>query len=143
MTVPRRGVAIKGRSRSLKVNYRTSHQIRRCSDELLPETLTEPDGNEDNRLGVTSVFEGAPPIIRAFADRAEEVEEVRSWIEGLKAAGVAATEIVVLVRTSALAATISPKISASVLPMHEAKGAEFRAVAVMALDQDRDMGRSW
>ncbi|MCC5972368.1 MAG: AAA family ATPase [Pararhodobacter sp.] len=81
------GVEIRGRSRSLKVNYRTSHQIRRYSDELLPETLVEPDGTEDNRLGVTSIFEGAAPEIRAFTSREDELDAVQAWITELFSQG--------------------------------------------------------
>lgn len=130
------GVEIRGRSRSLKVNYRTSHQIRRCSDELLPETLVEPDGSEDNRLGVTSVFEGAQPMIRSFATRAEEIDAINAWISGLRADGVSASDIAVLVRTDALCDQLQPILGVKVMLMHEAKGCEYHAVAVAALDQD-------
>jgi hypothetical protein len=130
------GVEVRGRSRSLKVNYRTSHQIRRCSDELLPETLVEPDGNEDNRLGVTSIFEGSQPVIGTFASRSEEIEEVRAWILELYAKGVAASEVMILVRTQDLVNQIAAMLDVKVMPMHDAKGAEYRAVAVLGLDQD-------
>jgi len=130
------GVEIRGRSRSLKVNYRTSHQIRCYSDDLLPETLVEPDGTEENRLGVTSVFNGAAPEVHSFNTRADEVAAVKKWLESLAQTGVPAEDIVCLVRTSHLVAEISPLVSVRVLPMHEAKGAEYRAVSVLALDQD-------
>ncbi|MCC1481759.1 3'-5' exonuclease [Roseibaca sp. Y0-43] len=130
------GVEIRGRSRSLKVNYRTSHQIRRCSDNLLPETLVEPDGSEENRLGVTSVFEGAVPRIGKFANRTDEIAALQAWIGKLQSQGVDAADIMVLVRTPALADALAPMIDAKIMPMHDAKGAEYRAVAVIALDQD-------
>ncbi|WP_412507546.1 3'-5' exonuclease [Roseovarius sp. SYSU LYC5161] len=130
------GVEIRGRSRSLKVNYRTSHQIRRYSDDLLPETLVEPDGTEDNRLGVTSVFDGAAPEVHGFDTRADEMEAVNAWLENLVQADVQNHDVVCLVRTSSLVADIAPMLPVKVIPMHEAKGAEYRAVAVLALDQD-------
>lgn len=130
------GVEIRGRSRSLKVNYRTSHQIRRYSDELLPETLVEPDGTEDNRLGVTSVFEGSAPEIRACSSREEEVTALQAWIDALFKQGFQASEVMILVRTDDLVSSIAPKVSVPVMTMHVAKGAEFRAVAVIGLDQD-------
>jgi len=37
------GVDIRGRSQTLKVNYRTSHQIRQAVDKLLPATLRDVD----------------------------------------------------------------------------------------------------
>lgn len=130
------GVEIRGRSRSLKVNYRTSHQIRRYSDELLPETLVEPDGTEDNRLGVTSVFEGAAPEIRACSSREEEVTALQAWIDALFKQGFQASEVMILVRTDDLVSSIAPQVSVPVMTMHQAKGAEYRAVAVIGLDQD-------
>ncbi|RFU14353.1 ATP-dependent helicase [Rhodobacteraceae bacterium W635] len=130
------GVEIRGRSRSLKVNYRTSHQIRRYSDDLLPETLVEPDGSEENRLGVTSVFDGAAPEVHSFATRADEVAAVNAWLESLLQSGVPSDDVVCLVRTSSLVAEIAPMLPIRVMSMHAAKGAEYRAVAVLALDQD-------
>ncbi|RFP86351.1 ATP-dependent helicase [Rhodobacteraceae bacterium 63075] len=130
------GVEIRGRSRSLKVNYRTSHQIRRYSDDLLPETLVEPDGSEENRLGVTSVFDGVAPEVHSFATRADEVAAVNAWLESLSQSGVPSDDVVCLVRTSSLVAEIAPMMPVRVMPMHAAKGAEYRAVAVLALNQD-------
>ncbi len=130
------GIEIRGRSRSLKVNYRTSHQIRRYSDDLLPETLVEPDGTEENRLGVTSVFDGAAPEVHSFGSRSDEVTAVNAWLESLLQADVPSDDVVCLVRTSSLVNEIVPMVPVRVMSMHEAKGAEYRAVAVLALDQD-------
>ena len=35
-----------------------------------------------------------------------------------------------------MAGEIAPELTVKVMPMHDAKGAEYRAVAVIALDQD-------
>ena len=40
------GVEIRGRSRNLRVNYRTSHQIRSRADVLLPKVISDVDGTE-------------------------------------------------------------------------------------------------
>ena len=53
------GVDIRGRSHTLRVNYRTSHQIRRQADRLLPPETSDVDGNTDRRTGTASVFNGA------------------------------------------------------------------------------------
>ncbi|EDM71449.1 putative DNA helicase [Roseobacter sp. AzwK-3b] len=130
------GVEIRGRSRSLKVNYRTSHQIRRYTDDLLPETLVEPDGTEDNRLGVTSLFNGTAPEVHSFDTRSDEVAAVNAWLKNLAQAGVSSDDVICLVRTSSLVAEVEPLVPVRVSLMHEAKGAEYRAVAVLAIDQD-------
>lgn len=53
------GVDIRGRSQTLKINYRTSHQIRQQSDRLLPATIADVDGNIEERK-TPSLFLTAP-----------------------------------------------------------------------------------
>ena len=64
------GVDIRGRSRTLRVNYRTSHQIRTQADRLLGPEVTDVDGNTEDRSDTVSVFNGPPPIIRVLKDEA-------------------------------------------------------------------------
>src|SRR5947209_12737536 len=49
------GVDIRGRSHALRINYRTSHQIRCQADRLLPSSVADVDGNAESRLGTVSV----------------------------------------------------------------------------------------
>ena len=42
------GVDVRGRSRTLTVNYRTSHQIRAQADRLLGEEIADVDGNRES-----------------------------------------------------------------------------------------------
>ena len=136
------GVDIQGRSRSLKVNYRTSHQIRAKSDRLLPPRLLEVDGGEDRRLGVSSVFHGPHPEIRTFQTPADESSAVGAWIDNCLAEGISAETIAVLVRSEDQRPRAGAARSASngdevrIGLMHDAKGREYRAVAVMACDAD-------
>jgi hypothetical protein len=149
------GVEIRGRSRSLKVNYRTSRQIRERSDLLLPGRLLELDGAEEDRTGVHSVFDGPPPLIQAHKNQKAEKEAVAAWIVESVADGVSPGEIGVLVRTEDEFPRARRAIEAAghefesladgipsdpgrvvVATMHAAKGLEFRAVAVMACDRD-------
>jgi len=136
------GVDIQGRSRSLKVNYRTSHQIRAKSDQLLPPRLLEADGGEDNRLGVSSVFHGPAPNIHVFETAADESQAVGTWIDECLDQGIEPATIAVLVRSEAelprAEAAIASSAGRAIRPglMHDAKGREYRAVAVMACDAD-------
>jgi superfamily I DNA/RNA helicase len=52
------GVDVRGRSRTLRVNYRTSHQIRTQADSLLGPVVTDADGNSEDRSNTVSVFNG-------------------------------------------------------------------------------------
>ncbi|WP_171134928.1 UvrD-helicase domain-containing protein [Ruegeria sp. HKCCD7221] len=134
------GVDIRGRSRSLKVNYRTSHQIRSKSDLLLPSRLLEADGGEDRRLGVTSVFHGPKPALQRFDEIEAETKAANQWVKELVNEGLAKNEIAVLVRDHSLseraAAVTADLAGVDWYIMHEAKGREFRAVAIIGCEAD-------
>lgn len=129
------GIDIRGRSRSLKVNYRTSHQIRQRSDTLLPDSLVEADGAEESRLGVTSVFDGPRPVIRVFDDAQREYAELAAWLDEIRRGGVDSDETAVLVRSAAQMKQFEG-LGVPVILMHDAKGAEFRAAAAAGLNHD-------
>ena len=54
------GIDVRGRSHTLRINYRTSHQIRTHADRLLPTSIADVDGNAETRKGTVSVFNGPP-----------------------------------------------------------------------------------
>jgi superfamily I DNA/RNA helicase len=149
------GVDIRGRSRTLRVNYRTSHQFRTPADCLLGPTVTDVDGNSEDRNDTVPVFNGAPPAICSFKDESEEIKTVGNWIAERTKDGVLPHEFGVFVRTPAQMdraraavkeAGIAFKILdehvetasgyVSISTMHLAKGLEFRAVVVMACDDE-------
>ncbi len=149
------GVDIRGRSRTLRVNYRTSHQIRTQADLLLGPVVTDVDGSSEDRSDTISVFNGQPPTIRSLQTEDEEVKAVGNWITEHARAGVLPHEFGVFVRSAmqldrAKAAVNKARMAFKVLDervettsgfvsictMHLAKGLEFRAVAVMACDDE-------
>lgn len=149
------GVDVRGRSRTLHINYRTSHQIRQQADRLLGPEVSDSDGNTESRKGTVSVFNGPAPLICSYKDQATEIAAVADWLKGLTAAGYAPHEVGVFVRSEAqldrvIAALQSANMpmqvldehvetsngQASVCTMHLAKGLEFRAVVVMACDDE-------
>jgi len=143
----RLGLDIRGRSHSLKVNYRTSHQIRVAADRLLPASITDLDGIVEGRRGTVSVFDGPEPEIRIVSDYAGECAAVAAFIADRLREGAADDEIGILVRgegqlsrarAALKAAGLDPRRESRVIvtTMHGAKGLEFRAVAVMACDED-------
>src|SRR5579863_9366192 len=73
-------VDIRGRSRTLRVNYRTSHQIRTQADRLLGPIVTDIDGNSEDRSDTVSVFNGPLPIICSLKSEGEEIKTVGNWI---------------------------------------------------------------
>ena len=149
------GVDIRGRSRTLRINYRTSHQIRMQADKLLGPELSDVDGVREERNGTISVFNGPIPIIERFDTHEEEIEAVGKWLKDRISEDLQPDEIGVFVRSaselpraqSALeSAELSYKIldemiattggNVSLCTMHLAKGLEFRAVVVMACDDE-------
>lgn len=149
------GVDIRGRSFTLRVNYRTSHQIRSQADKLLDTEITDADGNVEKRSNPVSAFNGPQPELTSFNTPDEESGAVANWLASLQEYGVEARETAVFVRSEnefprAVAALKKADIPFAVLNtdmevsldkatltvMHLAKGLEFKAVAVMACDSD-------
>jgi len=93
------GVDIRGRSRTLRVNYRTSHQIRTQADRLLGPVVTDVDGNRDDRSDTVSVFNGPPPTIQTVKSQDEESRTVANWIAGHAKAGVMPHQFGLFVRS--------------------------------------------
>ena len=162
------GVDIRGRSRTLHINYRTSHQIRMQADRLLGPELSDVDGITEERVGTISVFNGPAPEIRVLESPEDESQTVSEWLRDRNNEGVMPHEMGVFVRSPAELDRARAAVEKAGLPfkvldenvettgghvsistMHLAKGLEFRAVVVMACDDeiiplqatDRDGGR--
>lgn len=149
------GMDIRGRSRTLRVNYRTSHQIRMQADRLLGPEVTDVDGNREERSDTVSVFNGPPPLIQMLKSESEEIKAVGNWLTEQAKAGVLPHEFGLFVRSAAQLDRAKAAANESGMPfkildehvktasghisistMHLAKGLEFRAVAVMACDDE-------
>ena len=149
------GVDIRGRSHTLRVNYRTAHQIRRQADRLLPPETSVVDGNTDRRAGTVSVFNGSEPAIQVLPSYDAETAAIAERLKSRGQEGYAPAEMGVFVRSKAelgraIAAVGMAGYAAvdlaqhaggvcgnvAVGTMHLAKGVEFRAVAVAACDYE-------
>ena len=149
------GIDLRGRSQTLKLNYRTSHQIRMQADRLLGSELADVDGNIEDRRGTVSAFNGKEPAIHVPETEREEIEVVGQWLKDRRGEGVRPREIGVFVRSAneldrarmAVRDAGEPfqvldergdmnADGVSISTMHLAKGWEFRAVAVMACDDE-------
>jgi superfamily I DNA/RNA helicase len=149
------GVDVRGRSTTLRINYRTSHQIRSQADRLLGKQVTDVDGITEDRGGTISMFNGPDPLLRELASEAEETVEVGRWLAARAAEGVVPGEMGVFVRSEAELPRARAAVEAAGLPaalldhrvktvedrvsigtMHLSKGLEFRAVVVMACDDE-------
>jgi superfamily I DNA/RNA helicase len=148
-------VDIRGRSHTLGINYRTSHQIRLQADRLLPAELADVDGNAEERRGTVSVFNGPEPVVRTFESSATETAAIAEWLVARGEEGYVPQEIGIFVRSEAeisraRAAVQAAGLKVSLLDdqsggvsgavavgtMHLAKGLEYRAVVVAACDDE-------
>ena len=149
------GVDVRGRSSTLRINYRTSHQIRKQADRLLGPEVSDVDGNTEDRRGAISTFNGPQPAILVLDSSQEEINAVSDWLAKRTKEGIVPHEIGVFVRSAAeleraRAAVEDAKLPYKVLDdnvetttgrtsistMHLAKGLEFRTVVVMACDDE-------
>lgn len=149
------GVDIQGRSRTLRVNYRTSHQIRTQADRLLGPVIEDVDGQREERYDTVSVFNGPAPVIETYSSEDEEIAAVGEWLTKRSRAGIQPHEIGVFVRSTAQRGRAERAVQqsglayrvldealetasgeVSICTMSLAKGLEFRAVAVIACDDE-------
>ncbi len=147
------GLNIRGRSSILRLNYRTTEQIRRNADKLLPNSITNADGDTEERQNISLLTGTEPEIIKAKSVD-DEIEKVTSWIQTQLANNYQAQDIAIFARTKQLlkrrAKAIADQLSIkttylneeevnlgntlSLGTMHSAKGLEFRVVVILACD---------
>jgi hypothetical protein len=145
------GIQVRGRSRRLTLNYRTTQEILGWALLLLGTApVTGLDGEVDTLLGYRSPMHGQLPEIRGTATRAAELkalaERIRSWLE----AGIEPHAIGVAARNTHLARDARDALQIAGIPtmpltghsrkqavrtgtMHGMKGLEFQAVAVIGV----------
>ena len=149
------GVDVHGRAQRLRVNYRTSAEIRRFSDALLPAKLAEVDGEEETRQTI-SILRGPEPEIVAGESVNAEVAALARWLRDLRARDIEPGQIAIFGRTRKVVSKRSePALAQAGLTgrwltpdsdlatdavaigtMHAAKGLEFRAVALVGCDAE-------
>jgi superfamily I DNA/RNA helicase len=145
-------ISVRGRSRRLSLNYRTTQEILAWAVPLLgPDPVTGLDGEVDSLLGYRSPTRGQRPQVQVTATRAAEftvlAERIRSWLStGIEpqAVGVAARSAILArearealhaagIMTVPLRGQGDPQ-AVRVGTMHAMKGLEFQAVAVIGVE---------
>ncbi|MBX7267377.1 UvrD-helicase domain-containing protein [Micromonospora sp. Llam7] len=144
------GIEVRGRTRRLTVNYRTTHEILDLSVRVLGgDATTGLDGQADTLRGYRSTTRGGVPELAAHGSRDGEcdalIERVGTWLEQ----GVEPHAVGVAVRTGQLVRTVSRILGEAHIPvaddrrgtdgvrvatMHRMKGLEFQCLAVVGLD---------
>lgn len=97
------GINVRGRARQLRVNYRTTEEIRKYAFGLLKGvSFDDMDEAYDNGDNCQSLTHGGLPVIRKFNTLEEEQEFIAGEIKGLVAAGVLRKDICLVARTHKL-----------------------------------------
>ena len=117
--------------------------------------VADVDGNKEERQGTISLLQRAGAGGPCFQEQGEEIAAVAGWLRARRGEGRQPEEMAVFVRSAAqldraaaaaqqagLAMLVLDQVfesaagKLSISTMHLAKGLEFRAVAVMACDDD-------
>ncbi|MDO5532301.1 3'-5' exonuclease [Sutterella sp.] len=78
------GIAIRGRSKKLRLNYRTTDEIRRAADTVWEgRSVDDMEGGAEERTGYTSLMHGAKPVCKAFSSSNAEVLWIADQIRAL------------------------------------------------------------
>ena len=151
------GINVRGRSSYLRINYRTTEEIRKFAFGLLNGvSVDDLDDDYDNGKGCQSLTHGDKPEIKEFATPEEELDYLVSRIHELETAGIEQKNICIVARTHKLldsyiaglqrAGIKSFEIKANktddrtfegvrIATMHRVKGLEFDYVFAVAVNK--------
>lgn len=93
------GIHIRGRSRRLKINYRTTEQVLRYATALIEgRDFDDLDGGGDTTTGYMSLYAGPPPEVRSFDRDSDRDAFIAERIRSLLAEGTPTDEIAVVTK---------------------------------------------
>ena len=152
------GIDVRGRSRKLRLNYRTTEETRRWAARLLAgRAIDDLDGGSDDDQGITSLTRGPEPLLRHFENRDEQSTFIVSYLRQIQAEESSLRGVCVVARTrherDAIGATLGEHDLAHVAleagavdsaeeegvrlaTMHRVKGLEFDRVVMASVNAD-------
>jgi hypothetical protein len=147
------GIETRGRSRRLKINYRTSQSILSMAQGILRgEVVDDLDGAAEETVGYRSAFDGPAPLLERFVTPAAEGEHVAGLVQAWLDADVSPSAIGVVGRTRAILKPTQDALTRAGIgcgdladegiggvrlgTMHSAKGLEFARLAVVGVNAD-------
>ncbi|EJR47000.1 MULTISPECIES: DEAD/DEAH box helicase [Bacillus cereus group] len=152
------GINVRGaRSKKLKINYRTTEQIRKWSVSLLKDAKYDDlDGGLDEQKGYKSLLQGLNPEVICFKTHEEEMGFIRDFVNSAILKGVNLENICIVARTNRLLESVyTPMLEKDNIPsviidtnvtdqgegvrlatMHRVKGLEFSHVIIAAVNEN-------
>lgn len=99
VVLSRCGINVRGRSRRLRINYRTTEETRKWAVAVLDNcTVDDLDNGTDSNAGYRSLTKGVPPQVRTFSDTAGEVTAIAQAVKDLQDKGVEPSAICIAAR---------------------------------------------
>jgi len=163
-TLSKVGIDIRGRGRRLRINYRTTDEIRRwAAARLVNCSIDDLDGQPDTLVGYKSLTHGPAPVDAPIGSRSAEREAISEALSRLEAEGIPENGTCVVVRTNDEATEyadwlrrIGKKVrrldrdasddqstpGIRVATMHRVKGLEFDAVIIAGYKGPEEFARS-
>lgn len=116
------GINIKGRGKKLKINYRTTDEIRRFAVRLLEgRGIDDLDGGIDQQKGYVSLTHGQLPTVKCFPSFSDEVTFLKQRIAELQKEGTSLESICVVGRTKRILEGYVDQLQAADIPTYEIK----------------------
>ena len=157
VVLSRCGINIRGRARKLRVNYRTTDEIRCWAVNLLEGfSVDDLDGGNDDNKAYKSLTHGEAPILESFDDAGQQAEFVRKLIQQRQQDGRQLSEICIVARTKRELEKVTRELGSSDInyfhltrdasdqqkpdfvrlgTMHRVKGLEFDEVVLVSLNK--------
>jgi hypothetical protein len=145
------GINVRGRSKRLRLNYRTTQEIRAWAVSVLEGvSVDDLDDGTDTLRGYVSLLRGVAPELVGCRSEAEELDGLVDWVWALPPDQIRLSDIGVLCARRADADRVQAALRAAgietvmlqsgaddrsvpgvrITTMHRAKGLEFFAVAI-------------
>ena len=103
VVLSRAGIKITGRSRKLRINYRTTEENRKWAVGILEGLpVDDLDGMTENQLGYKSLTHGIPPIVKEFSSFKEEADFLVGHLWALQEQGGRLKDACLVTRTKKL-----------------------------------------
>ena len=151
------GINVRGkRSLKLKVNYRTTEEIKRIAVSVVKGIKYDDlDGGEENNKGYVSLVHGERPTYAVLNSSADEVAQVKKYIEDCVEEGIELKDICIAARTRQLYKDVQDdlhregmkyceikngdrrgdKEGISFCTFHSLKGLEYRVVILVGVNE--------
>jgi superfamily I DNA/RNA helicase/mRNA-degrading endonuclease RelE of RelBE toxin-antitoxin system len=158
VTLSQCGIDIRGRSKKLRLNYRTTDEIRRWATAILKGIVVDDlDGGTDSLKDYRSLMHGEAPIVKGYNQIEEELDFLLQILSNIQAENGSLSGTCLVFRTNALLEKFEVALRSRNIPtkrihrnrpdnlledgvrigtMHRVKGLQFNYVCLPGLNAD-------